>query len=87
MSNTQEPHLAEHPLDENDPITEEWLAARLDGTMFEGAFVMRPFVLSFNEGAWTLYCLHGKWVPVARLQTCGQVRLICRAFKVELNKP
>lgn len=34
MSNTQEPHLAEHPLDENDPITEEWLAARLDDTMF-----------------------------------------------------
>jgi hypothetical protein len=76
-------YLAEHPADDDEPVTEDWLTQSLH----------RSFDLSFAIGGLSLYQSLGDWILVdvqgreyAEMKTRGQVRLLCRAMNVELKE-
>lgn len=91
--------LAEHPADDDESVTEEWLLS----VGFDGDWVMLragerlespEFCLSFHgiekgdgkKRAWLLTLDPVKTVSVEFPETRGQVRLMCRALGITLKE-
>lgn len=83
-------YLAEHPADEDEPVTEEWLRAIgfNDDKEFPGYVILLTECgyiecIGFDGGVeWMLFGNELNPGP----QTRGQVRLLCRALGIELKE-
>lgn len=85
-------YLAEHPADENEPITEEWL--RSAGFIWQstdtyelhsGAFgndYLRYTKIAFRAGLW-----YANGLGCADCKTRGDVRRLCSALGIPLRTP
>jgi len=86
-------YLAEHPADEDEPVTAEWLRSIGFERMHESSFDWHhPLIAFVRVRACEVYpklfhgCSAAGWHLVALSATRGQVRLLCRALGVELKE-
>ena len=81
-----EAYLAEHPSDDDEPVTEEWLhsIAVMGSDCYEIGhveFVFEP------ECGWTAFAeVNGHSAWLLDTKTRGQVRLLCRALNIDLKE-
>jgi hypothetical protein len=76
-------YFAEHPADDDEPVTEDWLTQTLHRS-FDSSFAIGGLSLYQSLGDWILVDVHGR--EYAEMKTRRQVRLLCLALGLELKK-
>jgi hypothetical protein len=84
-------YLAEHPADDGEPITADWLRSALPVT--RSVFPSKDCVSFLIDCKFDIECFFGRrWVAVfsvfiLEMKTRGDVRLLCRALQIDLTEP
>lgn len=91
-------YLAQHPADDAEPVTEEWLASSINsgelkgrhavglGYYFEG-FGVQVRVYRVREMLYTDILQDDDNIAIGKIKTRGDLRLLCRALQIPLKEP
>lgn len=90
-------YLTEHPADEDEPVTEEWLrtiahpnplSTRVYGfTIFACGIQVKVVPHRIREFEFQIeLCQDDQNIALGKAKTRGQVRLLCRALGIELKE-
>jgi len=84
-------YLAEHPEDDGEPVTEEWLRSSVGWIPVEGSGYIGRDGIIFCKGSESVY---SAWLQISqyyydmrrivRVETRGDVRRLCKALGVSL---
>lgn len=78
-----EAYLAEHPADDDEPLSQEWLSSVSRGVFGKVAFV--SYELLDDASVWRMLGDDRGWYLFTSVKTRGDVRRLCRALGIELK--